>query len=45
MLLLGIIALVGGGIIALLASHHAPDGFEDEDGFHVERAPGLNTGE
>ena len=31
----GIAALVGGAVIALLATRSAPDGFEDQDGFHL----------
>jgi hypothetical protein len=37
--LLGIAALIGGAVIALLASRSAPDGFEDHEGFHVGRVP------
>jgi hypothetical protein len=37
--LLGIAAMVGGALIALFASRRAPDGFEDQDGFHVGRLP------
>jgi flagellar basal body-associated protein FliL len=39
MVLLGIAALVGGTVIALLASRNAPDGFEDQEGFHLGRLP------
>ena len=39
MFLLGIAATAGGLLIALFASHRAPDGFEDQDGFHVGRLP------
>ena len=37
--LLGIAALIGGAVIALLASRSAPDGFEDQEGFHLGRVP------
>jgi hypothetical protein len=37
--LLGIAAMAGGALIALFASRRAPDGFEDQDGFHVGRLP------
>jgi hypothetical protein len=39
MVLLAIAALVSGAVIALLASRRAPDGFEDQDGFHLGRVP------
>jgi len=39
MVLIGIAALVGGAVIALLASRSAPDGFEDQEGFHLGRLP------
>jgi hypothetical protein len=39
MVLIGVAALVGGLVIALLASRSAPDGFEDQEGFHVGRVP------
>lgn len=39
MALFGILTLVGGGVIALLASRRAPDGFEDQEGFHMGRVP------
>jgi hypothetical protein len=44
MLLIIVAALVGGGVIAFLASRSAPDGFEDHEGFHVGRTPpGLRS--
>lgn len=33
------VTLAGGAIIAVLASRKAPDGFEDDEGFHVGRVP------
>jgi hypothetical protein len=39
MVLLGFAAIVGGALIALFASRRAPDGFEDQDGFHVGPLP------
>ena len=39
MVLLGIVAITGGALIALFASRRAPDGFEDQDGFHIGRLP------
>jgi hypothetical protein len=39
MALLGIVALIGGTLLALLASRNAPDGFEDKEGFHLGRLP------
>ena len=39
LLMLGTAALVGGIVIALLASRSAPDGFEDKEGFHLGRVP------
>ena len=38
-ILLGIAALAGGAVIAIMASRKAPDGFEDQDGFHLVRVP------
>jgi hypothetical protein len=39
MVFLGFAALVGGAVIALLASRSAPDGFEDQEGFHLGGVP------
>jgi hypothetical protein len=39
MVLLGIAGLIGGGIIVLVASRRAPNGFEDQEGFHVGEVP------
>jgi hypothetical protein len=39
LVLLGMAVLVGGIVIALLASRSAPDGFEDQEGFHLGRVP------
>jgi hypothetical protein len=39
MVVLGIAAVVGGAVIALLASRSAPDGFEDREGFHLGGVP------
>jgi hypothetical protein len=39
MALLGIVALIGGTLLALLASRNAPDGFEDKEGFHLGPPP------
>jgi hypothetical protein len=39
LVLLGIAALAGGATIVLFASRRAPDGFEDQDGFHVGQLP------
>jgi hypothetical protein len=39
MALLGIVALIGGTLLALLASRNAPDGFEDKEGFHLGPLP------
>ena len=39
LILLGAAALIGGIVIALLASRRAPDGFEDHEGFHLGRVP------
>jgi hypothetical protein len=36
---LGFAALVGGAVIAVLASRRAPDGFEDQEGFHLGAIP------
>jgi hypothetical protein len=41
MVILVVVALVGGGVIAFLASRNAPDGFEDGEGFHVGGVPPL----
>jgi hypothetical protein len=42
LLVLGTAALVGGIVIALLASRNAPDGFEDQEGFHLGRVPPVH---
>ena len=39
MVLIGVAALLGGLVIVLLASKSAPDGFEDQEGFHHGRVP------
>jgi hypothetical protein len=36
-----IITLVGGGLVAVLASRKAPDGYEDQEGFHSCRSAEL----
>ena len=41
LVLVGTAALVGGIVIALLASRSAPDGFEDQEGFHLGRVPPI----
>lgn len=33
------VTLAGGALIAMIASRKAPDGFEDDEGFHVGRMP------
>ena len=42
LILLGLAALAGGIVIALLASRSAPDGFEDQEGFHLGRVPPVH---
>jgi len=36
---LGLAVLVGGTLIAMVATHGAPDGFEDQEGFHLSDEP------
>lgn len=43
LLFIGIAAFVGGLVLAILAARGATDGFEDQDGFHVGRAPEATT--
>lgn len=41
LVVLGIAMLVGGAVIALLATRRAPEGFEDQEGFHARTSPRL----
>jgi hypothetical protein len=39
LLFFGATAFIGGIVLALLGARGAPDGFEDQEGFHVGRTP------
>lgn len=41
--LLGVVAVVIGGVIAVLAMRNAPEGYEDANGFHTVPANGTSA--
>lgn len=43
LLIVGVIFVLAGGVL-LINIAHAPEGYEDESGFHFGKEPGILTG-